>query len=106
MLATLTDAPFDDTGWVFEDKYDEFRMVAKIHGGVARSGWSLPSTQTVSVLGPRRAPLLLRVIRVDFGMHGVCPLTGQSRKYRSSGWPVEASGWDVTQASKPEPRIM
>jgi len=21
-LATLTDAPFDDNGWVFEDKYD------------------------------------------------------------------------------------
>jgi bifunctional non-homologous end joining protein LigD len=30
MLATLTDAPFDDRGWVFEDKYDGFRMVAKI----------------------------------------------------------------------------
>lgn len=26
MLATLTDAPFDDTGWVFEDEYDGFRM--------------------------------------------------------------------------------
>ena len=25
MLATLTDAPFDDPGWVFEDKYDGFR---------------------------------------------------------------------------------
>lgn len=33
MLATLTDVPFDDTGWVFEDKYDGFRMVAKIEGG-------------------------------------------------------------------------
>jgi bifunctional non-homologous end joining protein LigD len=33
MLATLTDAPFDDKGWVFEDKYDGFRMVAKIEGG-------------------------------------------------------------------------
>jgi bifunctional non-homologous end joining protein LigD len=30
MLATLTDAPFDDAGWIFEDKYDGFRMVAKI----------------------------------------------------------------------------
>ena len=29
MLATLTDAPFDDKGWVFEDKYDGFRMVAE-----------------------------------------------------------------------------
>lgn len=33
MLATLTDVPFDDRGWVFEDKYDGFRMVAKIEGG-------------------------------------------------------------------------
>ena len=33
MLATLTDAPFDDKGWVFEDKYDGFRMVAKKKGG-------------------------------------------------------------------------
>src|SRR5712671_1606097 len=33
MLATLTDAPFDDVGWIFEDKYDGFRMVAKIEGG-------------------------------------------------------------------------
>jgi bifunctional non-homologous end joining protein LigD len=33
MLATLTDAPFDDKEWIFEDKYDGFRMVAKIEGG-------------------------------------------------------------------------
>ena len=33
MLATLTDAPFDDPGWVFEDKYDGFRMVASIEAG-------------------------------------------------------------------------
>ncbi|MEA2884727.1 MAG: bifunctional non-ous end joining protein LigD [Bradyrhizobium sp.] len=33
MRATLTDAPFDDPGWVFEDKFDGFRMVAKIEGG-------------------------------------------------------------------------
>jgi bifunctional non-homologous end joining protein LigD len=33
MLATLTDVPFDEKGWIFEDKYDGFRMVAKIEGG-------------------------------------------------------------------------
>jgi bifunctional non-homologous end joining protein LigD len=33
MLATLTEAPFDDKGWVFEDKYDGFRMVAKTESG-------------------------------------------------------------------------
>jgi bifunctional non-homologous end joining protein LigD len=35
MLATLTDAPFDDPNWVFETKWDGFRMVASIeHGAV------------------------------------------------------------------------
>jgi bifunctional non-homologous end joining protein LigD len=33
MLATLTDGPFNDAGWVFEDKYDGFRMVAEIEDG-------------------------------------------------------------------------
>ena len=33
MLATLTDAPFDDPDWVFEDKLDGFRMVAEIRRG-------------------------------------------------------------------------
>ena len=33
MLATLTDAPFDDKGWIFEDKYDGFRMVAAVEDG-------------------------------------------------------------------------
>jgi bifunctional non-homologous end joining protein LigD len=33
MLATLTDAPFDDPDWVFESKWDGFRMVASIEHG-------------------------------------------------------------------------
>src|SRR6201996_1023333 len=33
MLATLIDAPFDNPGWVFEDKYDGFRMIAEIARG-------------------------------------------------------------------------
>jgi bifunctional non-homologous end joining protein LigD len=33
MLATLTDAPFDDKDWIFETKYDGFRMVANIECG-------------------------------------------------------------------------
>ena len=33
MLAMLTDAPFDDKSWIFEDKYDGFRMVAVTKGG-------------------------------------------------------------------------
>jgi hypothetical protein len=30
MLATLIDAPFDNKNWVFESKWDGFRLVAKI----------------------------------------------------------------------------
>lgn len=30
MLATLADAPFDDPAWVFESKWDGFRLVAQI----------------------------------------------------------------------------
>ncbi|MGY4372668.1 ATP-dependent DNA ligase [Bradyrhizobium sp. i1.3.6] len=33
MLATLTDAAFHDPGWVFEDKYDGFRMIAENPAG-------------------------------------------------------------------------
>ncbi|MBH5371713.1 non-homologous end-joining DNA ligase [Bradyrhizobium glycinis] len=33
MLATLTDLPFNDPNWVFEDKFDGFRMVAEIRRG-------------------------------------------------------------------------
>ena len=33
MLATLIDAPFDNTDWVFETKWDGFRLVASIEKG-------------------------------------------------------------------------
>ena len=33
MLATLTDKPFDDPGWVFETKWDGFRVVALVKSG-------------------------------------------------------------------------
>jgi bifunctional non-homologous end joining protein LigD len=33
MLATLTDAPFDDSNWVFETKWDGLRMVTSIECG-------------------------------------------------------------------------
>ena len=36
MLATLTDGPFDDPGWVFETKWDGFRAIAVARPGHAR----------------------------------------------------------------------
>jgi bifunctional non-homologous end joining protein LigD len=35
MLATLIEAPFDDSGWVFETKWDGFRIIAKAVRGAA-----------------------------------------------------------------------
>ena len=36
MLATLTDKPFDDPAWIFETKWDGFRLMAEIKDGEAR----------------------------------------------------------------------
>jgi bifunctional non-homologous end joining protein LigD len=33
MLATLTDKPFDDPEWIFETKWDGFRLMAEIKDG-------------------------------------------------------------------------
>jgi bifunctional non-homologous end joining protein LigD len=33
MLATLTDEPFDDPGWIYEIKHDGYRAVAEVRGG-------------------------------------------------------------------------
>ena len=32
MLATLIDKPFDDKGWVFETKWDGFRLTSNLSG--------------------------------------------------------------------------
>ena len=39
MLATLVDEPFDDKKWVFETKWDGFRLVTEKHGNTVRL-WS------------------------------------------------------------------
>ena len=48
MLATLIDAPFDDRGWVFETKWDGFRVIARVdHGKVtllSRNGKNVSQT--------------------------------------------------------------
>ena len=36
MLATLIDKPFDDPAWIFETKWDGFRLMAEIKDGEAR----------------------------------------------------------------------
>jgi bifunctional non-homologous end joining protein LigD len=48
MLATMVDAPFNDRNWVFETKWDGFRVVARIdHGAVtlfSRNGKNVSKT--------------------------------------------------------------
>ena len=34
MLATLVDQPFDSKDWVYETKWDGFRLVAEVSWGV------------------------------------------------------------------------
>ena len=46
MLATLTDEPFDDPAWIFETKWDGFRLVAWVKRGKA----SLYSRRLLDVL--------------------------------------------------------
>ena len=36
MLATLTDKPFDDPNWIFETKWDGFRLMAEVRDGEAK----------------------------------------------------------------------
>jgi bifunctional non-homologous end joining protein LigD len=36
MLATLVDTAFDDKAWVFETKWDGFRLVTEKHGNTVR----------------------------------------------------------------------
>jgi bifunctional non-homologous end joining protein LigD len=56
MLATLTDGPFDDAGWVFEDKYDGFRMVAEIEDGkVTLYSRTARSSATAILKSPKRS---------------------------------------------------
>ena len=54
MLATLVDAPFDDKAWVFETKWDGFRLITEKRGDTVRL-WSrngIDVTQKYAMLLP------------------------------------------------------
>ena len=72
MLATLVDEPFDDKEWVFETKWDGFRLITEKRGKTVRL-WSrngidvtsryavlLPALQRVEVVRHRRRALRAR----------------------------------------------
>ncbi|MDB5604196.1 MAG: transposase [Bradyrhizobium sp.] len=73
------------------------------------SGWSTPAARWHSSPGPWCAAAVhvsSGVIRVDFGMSGICPVTGNLGNPDPPVLPVEGIGLDVIQTPKPEPRIM
>jgi bifunctional non-homologous end joining protein LigD len=62
MLVTLVDAPFDDKTWVFETKWDGFRLITENRGDTVRL-WSrngIDVTTRYAVLLPALHARLLR----------------------------------------------
>jgi bifunctional non-homologous end joining protein LigD len=68
MLATLVDEPFDDKEWVFEIKWDGFRLVTEKRGNIVRL-WSRNGIDVTS----RYALLLPSLRRIE----GSCVLDGE-----------------------------
>jgi bifunctional non-homologous end joining protein LigD len=68
MLATLFDEPFDDPGWVFETKWDGFRLIAEKRNDTVRL-WSRNGIDVT-----KRYQVLLEVLqKID----GSCVLDGE-----------------------------
>jgi bifunctional non-homologous end joining protein LigD len=68
MLATLVDAPFDDKTWVFETKWDGFRLITEKRGHAVRL-WSRNGIDVT----PRYAVLLPALQKID----GSCIMDGE-----------------------------
>jgi bifunctional non-homologous end joining protein LigD len=77
MLATLVDAPFDDKAWVFETKWDGFRLITEKSGDTVRL-WSrngIDVTQKYGLLMPE-----LQRIEGSCVIDGeICALDAQGR---------------------------
>jgi bifunctional non-homologous end joining protein LigD len=77
MVAILTDAPFDDPAWVFESKWDGFRMMASIENGrvtlYSRNGKIISETyrQVAQALASVKADAVLDGELVALDEHGI-----------------------------------
>jgi ATP-dependent DNA ligase len=72
MLATLVDDPFDDKTWVFETKWDGFRLITGKGGHAvrlwSRNGIDVTTRYAVLLRAPTQGPHLVcefRNVRVD-----------------------------------------
>ena len=68
MLATLTDKPFDDPDWIFETKWDGFRLMAEIKDGSA----ALYSRNLIDL--SRKYPSVCAALR---GLHRFAVIDGE-----------------------------
>ena len=68
MQATLVDRPFDDKDWVFETKWDGFRLITEKRGHVVRL-WSRNGIDVTQ----RYAALLPALQKID----GSCVIDGE-----------------------------
>ena len=68
MLATLVDAPFDDKRWIFETKWDGFRLITEKRGHAVRL-WSRNGIDVTT----RYAMLLPALQKID----GSCVIDGE-----------------------------
>ncbi|MDR3468069.1 MAG: non-homologous end-joining DNA ligase [Xanthobacteraceae bacterium] len=77
MLATLVDAPFDDPDWVFETKWDGFRLIARAAAGSAtlysRNGHDVTADypSIAQALAACRTPMVVDGELVALDAHGV-----------------------------------
>ena len=77
MLATLVDAPFNDKAWVFETKWDGFRLITEKRGDTVRL-WSRNGIDVTT----KYAPVLpaLQKIETSYVIDGeLCALDAQGR---------------------------
>jgi hypothetical protein len=85
MLATLVDKPFDDKMWVFETKWDGFRLVTKKHGDTVTL-WSRNGIDVTT----KYAVLLSALQKIE----GSCVIDG--------GWvlsPIPSPSWICSKPS-------
>jgi bifunctional non-homologous end joining protein LigD len=63
MLATLSDGPFDDPAWIYEVKWDGYRLLVEVKKGKATLVSATASTFQKSIRASARPSLSLRRMR-------------------------------------------
>ena len=71
MLATLVDTPFDDKAWVFETKWDGFRLITEKRGDTVRL-WSRNGIDVT-----QKYPMLLPELQ---RIEGSCVVDGETAR--------------------------